>query len=105
MPVSPLTVASVVPGIASICTVAVKPTIARSNAPVFAVADAVVTFAITNLDGTTVGSLTGSGTAVTDDWYWDANVPDASGQYFIAVTVTAGSVVWKGRDRFDVQAY
>ena len=65
--------------------------------------DAVVAFAITNLDGTTISS--GNGTAVTDDWHWDANVPDATGQYFIAVTVTAGAVVWKGRDRFNVEAF
>lgn len=65
--------------------------------------DATVAFAITDLDGTTITS--GSGSAVTDDWHWDANVPDATGQYFIAVTVTSGAVVWKGRDRFNVEAF
>jgi len=64
---------------------------------------ATVAFAITNLDGATISS--GSGTPVTDDWHWDANVPVTSGQYFIVVTITAGAVVWKGRDRFNVEAF
>lgn len=62
-----------------------------------------VAFAITDLDGVEISS--GAGTAVTDDWHWDANVPATTGQYYIAATITSGAVVWKGRDRFNVQAF
>ncbi len=62
-----------------------------------------VTFAITDIDGTIISS--GAGTAVTDDWHWDANVPETTGTYYIAATITSGAVVWKGRDRFNVESF
>jgi hypothetical protein len=65
--------------------------------------EATVAFAIKDLDGTTISS--GAGVAVSDDWHWDANVPATTGTYQIVATVTAGAVVWKGRDRFNTVAF
>ncbi len=64
---------------------------------------ATVAFAIATLNGETVD--TGTGTATTDDWYCDMNVPDDPGPYLIKVTITVDAVVWKGSDRFDVSAF
>lgn len=61
---------------------------------------AVVAFSVTNLAGTEESS--GAGVANDDDWYLDVNTPTAPGMYLVLVTVTVGSVVWKGVDRFNV---
>jgi len=64
--------------------------------------DAVMTFAITELDGTVLSS--GAGVAANDDWHWDADTPLVSGTYWIEVRVT-DPANWKGRDRFNVEAF
>src|SRR4051812_45776083 len=64
--------------------------------------DATVTFSITDLDGAELSP--GEGTAIDDDWYWDGDTPATTGQYYIVVTITSPAN-WKGRDRFNVQAF